>query len=40
MKKIIGEIVSMSVMFFIPTLMIFGAVFFVFSGRRTRFEIN
>ncbi|MDD2890239.1 MAG: hypothetical protein PHE49_06330 [bacterium] len=40
MRKLIGEIISMSVMFFIPALMILGAVFFIFSGKRTRFEIN
>jgi hypothetical protein len=40
MRKAFGEIVSRLIMFLIPVLMIVGAVFFIFSGKKTGFEID
>jgi hypothetical protein len=40
MRETIGEIISRLIMVLIPVLMIFGAVFFIFSGEKTRFEID
>ncbi|MDD2890235.1 MAG: hypothetical protein PHE49_06310 [bacterium] len=40
MRRVFGGILSMLIIFFIPALMIFGTIFFIFSGSRTRFEIG
>ncbi|MDD5530981.1 MAG: hypothetical protein PHX21_13270 [bacterium] len=40
MRGAIGEIISRLIMFSITVLLILGAVFFIFSGKKTGFEID
>jgi hypothetical protein len=40
MRDAIGEIISGLFMFSIPVLIVFGAIFFIFSGKKTGFEID